>query len=570
MLRRSTRSAASAAVPPWRWLWQHCLDSPCRATQLRTFALNVRSAATRFPSQPRAVQPPSTPTPSSTSSASRTPPRPASDISQQLALIDAERAHQPDAALAVLPRLDSESQAQAPTINQQHAGRWAKQLASAATFATALIEYAQSEQWSPLLQLYLEHAFYQPLSSVTFIPSVADSQLAVEAAMELRDWDSVLRIHVRTLVYERRRAQLQGDDAAAHTPDVTNAVKPSTKRRLERAAAVSSTSSSYRARACLDCVLYAAYRLGRHDLVLSLFDTRTAPLPSSHTTYILACAQTRQWERVERWLASVDESVWEELEMEAVHSVLEAWRSALNDTQRRSSNDSAQHEQRRYHQSVARVADWMMRVGAMSTPPQPVHWSDESRIQRKANGPLTNFPLLVRPMMGYVSPLQVTSLSATTHYSEVANMAAVVSLALLRVRSHLLSSASAALFSVYVQPPHSSLTAWDVDACVEGWGIRGMSAFVRGSEMRAVLGGSERRRAEEARRRDESRELFESKGERRRRLQEEEAVRRGDMEEEKQWVLEIDAETQQRWLDKTQLQWERDALAALQAEQHKA
>ena len=340
-------------------------------------------------------------------------------------------------------------------------------------------------------------------------------------------------------------------------------------KRVDRTAAASAASAAYRTHACLDCVLYSAYRLSRHDIVLSLFDVRSTPLASSHTTYILSCAQVQQWQRVELWLASVDEAVWEEVEMAAVSTVMTAWRTALNQLQQRTQQQQAD-EQHRYTRCVALVAEWMMRVGSLSTPPLPVQWSADFRVQRTSDGRYSELPLLVRPMVGYVSPLLVSSLSTTTHYSEVDNMAAIITLTLLRMRSHLLSSSSSSsssattplpLFSVYIQPPHSSLTSWDVDAFVDSLSIRGMSAFIRASEMRAVLGGSESRKADEVRRREESRELFESKGERRRRRVEEEAVVRGEMDEEKQWVLEIDVVTMQRWMDRTMLSWERDMLS---------
>ena len=575
---RSAFASPMRSTLRWRWLWQHCLDAPRTITHSRPFALRARTTAARFPSQPRTF-PPTSRTPTATSPSSR--PRPSradappatqqphvastatsATNSAQLALIEAEKLHQPDTALELLPLVDQ--QQPLPLL----ASEWAEQLSTATAFHTALVEFAQAEKWSSLLSLYLAHPFYQPLSSIAFIPSTAASQLATEAAMELRDWDKVLRVHVRRVVYERRRLQGVVDTLADMQP--TSTVRPT--KRVDRTATVaSSASAAYRAHACVDCVLYAAYRLGRHDMVQFMFNVRTTPLPSSHTTFILSCAQTRQWQRVEQWLASVDEAVWEEVEMAAVSTAMSAWRLALNQSHSTASH-TQQHEQQRYNQSVALVAEWLMRVGAISTPPQPVQWSSDFRVQRAADGQYSQFPLLVRPMAGYVSPLLVSALSATTHYSDEANMAAIVALTLLRMRSHaLLSPASSTssptpLFSVYFQPPHSSVTGWDVDAAVEALGIRGMSAFVRASEMHAVIGGSEQRKAEEAKRRTESLELFESKGERRRRRMEEEAVRRGELDEEKQWVLEIDAETMQRWLNKTMLPWEMQLLS-MQAKQ---
>ena len=576
-------SFVARSVPRWRWLWQHCLDqhhysSHHYSSHSRTFALRVRTNAARFPSQPR-VAPSSKPTPPTTPPSSRT--RPArvctpsatslplardtatAATSAQLALVEAEKAHQPDTALELLPLVDQQT---SPLTSSQPDSHWTEHLSSATAFESAVLSFAQKEQWSSLLTLYLAHPFHHPLLSVSFTPSTSASQLAIEAAMELRDWDKVLRVHVRTVVYEHRR-QERGEDAGLKKQPVTATTKPSRSIKYsDRAAAASSASAFYRVHACLDCVLYSAYRLGRHDLVLSLFNVRTTPLPSSHTTYILSCAQTQQWQRVEQWLASVEEAVWEEVEMAAVHTVMTAWRLAFNQ-QTHLADQNHEQEQHRYHQSVALIAEWMMRVGAMSTPPQPAQWSADFRIQRVVDGPHSSFPLLIRPMLGYVSPLLVSALSTTTHYSEVGNMEAIITLTLLRMRSHLLSSPAPLLFSIYIQPPHSSLTSWDVDTAVEALGIRGMSAFVRGSEMRAVMGGSEKRRAEEAKRREESRELFESKGERRRRRMEEEAVKRGEMEEEKQWVLEIDVETMQRWMTKTMLPWERESLS-VKKQQH--
>jgi len=485
--------------------------------------------------------------------------------------------HQPDTALELLPLIDQQPH---PATPQQPNRRWTEQLSSTTAFDAALVEYAQEEQWSSLLVLFYAHPFHHPLSVMTFIPSTAACQLAIEAAMELRDWDKVLRVQVRTVVYQQRRQQSGTDDTVAPVAAATKSNRTTTKR-IDRAAAASSASADFRTHACLDCVLYAAYRLSRHDIVLSLFDVRTTPLASSHTTYILSCAQTQQWQRVELWLGGVDEVVWEEVEMAAVHTVMSAWRLALNQHPHASNHHSNQHqhqhqqqqEQHRYTHSLALVTQWMMRVGALSTPPHPVQWSDDFRIQRVADERYAAFPLLVRPMLGYVSPLLVSALSATTHYSEVANMEAVITLTLLRMRSHLLSSPSSssstppALFSLYIQPPHSSLTSWDVDAAVDALGIRGMSAFVHASEMRAVLGGSDKRKREDEKRRQESRQLFESKGERRRRRMEEEAVKRGELDEEKQWVLEIDVETMQRWLDRTMLPWEKELLLTTKQQQ---
>ena len=579
---RSASCAVTRSVR-WRWLWQHCLDSHPTGTPSRTFALRVRTTAARFPSQPRTTPAPSksTPTtpPSSSTRLSRpiAPPitsRPLTDtaaaaISPQLALIEAEQAHQPDTALELLPLVDRQTQ---PLLSPppQQPSQWTQQLSSASAFESASVAFAQSEQWLSLLSLYLAHPFHHPLTALTFVPSTAASQLAIEAAMELRDWDKVLRVHTRTLVYERRRQQQTPvGTAVLNQPASQTTAKPSrsTKRTLPSTTA---SSATYRVHACIDCVLYSAYRLDRHDLALSLFDVRSTPLASSHTTYILSCARSQQWQRVELWLASVDEAVWEDVEMAAVSTVMTAWRGALN--QPHASHDR-QQEQQRYDRAIAHVAECMMRVGAMSTPPQPVRWSDDFRVHRQVDGQHASFPLLIRPMMAYVSPLLVSALSTTTHFSEVDNMAAVITLTLLRIRSHLLASSSSSspstppLFSLYIQPPHSSLTSWDVDAAVDALHIRGMSAFIRGSDIRAVMGGSDSRKAEEAKRREQSRELFESKGERRRKRIEEAAIARGEMEEEKQWVLEVDAETMQRWMDRTMLPWEKELLSKSRKQQ---
>ena len=556
---RPASSSLARSASRWRWLWQHCLDAHPINPHSRTFALRVRTTAARFPSHPRTTP---LPKPSPTTPPSLHPSRvfaPAvsaatTATSAQLALIEAEKAHQPDTALELLPLVDQQA---ATALSSQHTTPWTQYLVSASAFEAKLLSYANDEKWQSLLSLYMAHPFHYPLSAIAFVPSTAACQLAIEAAMELRDWDKVLRVHIRTLVYNQRRLQRGDDTAEATTP-----IKPSrSNKRVNRTSATSFDSATYRTHACLDCVLYSAYRLGRHDLVLSLFNVRTTPLPSSHTTYVLSCAQTEQWQRVELWLASVEEAVWEEVEMAAVSTVMTAWRNALS--QSHSTNHlTHQQDHLRYNHSLALVTDWMMRVGAMSTPPQPVQWSDDFRVQRMADGQYSSFPLLIRPMVGYVSPLLVSSLAATTHYSEVANMEAIITLTLLRMRSHLLSSTSAPLFSIYIQPPHSSLTSWDVDAAVESLSIRGISAFVRASEMRAVMGGSEKRKAEQVKRREESRELFESKGERRRRRLEEEAVKRGELDEEKQWVLEIDVETMQRWMNRTMLPWENELLAS--------
>ena len=338
--------------------------------------------------------------------------------------------------------------------------------------------------------------------------------------MELLDWERVLAVYHRMLPY-LPSAQQEAEDMRRRQqrqrPGETN-----TRYRLRQEEAETDWQwMGGRAEAVTDSVLYAAYRLQRHDVVQAVFSPASA-LASSYSTMLMSLTRERRWGEVLQLLQSMSEDVWEDVEMAAVQQAVTAMRK-----------DGAAAD---YTACMRRIAELMTETGMVSTLPPPFAFSDELRFRRSASDAAALLPFVVCPAEPAPLSSTVYALYNTVHHSEDDNTVACLMLAL-RLLPALLPSPPLLLPAVAVLPPASSRMRLDVVDVLRRQGVRGQSLTVTEEQLRAVMGQSEQRRRKGDKDLEEGRRMYESRAERKRRLADEELISRGLLHKEKLWLL---------------------------------
>ena len=397
---------------------------------------------------------------------------------------------------------------------------WGRDTVDAEAFERRITELVDEERWGEVLEVFLTLSSLQ----AAFVPSERAYHAAVQAGMELRDWTAVVVVWEKMRHYTGGALQRQRQEAIAK--DVPHTRSPGKTRSRQDVDADEAAELERRWRRSVrlavdDSVMYAAYRMHRHDIVVEVFHPQA--LPSSHTTMLLSLGRERRWDDVRRFVEDVGEEVWGGMEMAVVHDVLTHMRG--------------DEEGRAVYPSVVpAVSRLLMEVGLMSTPPLPLTLHPDPRFSRHGRDDAVQaVPLVVAPVQALLGQSTINSLANTVHYTDEENMRQAVLLAL-SLLPH------AALCDVAVVPPPPQVTSMDVDDVVREVGMRGESGWLTRAEMRGVMAKSARRVALEGKEREANRLLFESKAERRRRLREEAEIKSGRAQSEKHWVLLLRAD----------------------------